>query len=116
MNNKLGKIGEDTATKYLEKMKYKILKRNYRSRKGEIDIIAKYGNILVIIEVKSRNNKNYGYPIEAVNKIKADKIKFSSITFKLIPTEKLSILTAKPNNRISLKFIIGFISSSLKVS
>ncbi len=102
MNNKLGKIGEDTATKYLEKMKYKILKRNYRSRKGEIDIIAKYGNILVIIEVKSRNNKNYGYPIEAVNKIKADKIKnctkyflykeninFSEIRFDVIEIYKI---------------------------
>ena len=40
--NKLGKKGEDTATRYLEKMKYKILKRNYRNRRGEIDIIACY--------------------------------------------------------------------------
>ena len=35
--NKLGKIGEDTATRYLEKMKYTILKRNYRNRRGEIN-------------------------------------------------------------------------------
>ena len=49
--NKLGKIGEDTATRYLEKMKYTILKRNYRNRRGEIDIIASYNRTLVIVEV-----------------------------------------------------------------
>ena len=73
--NKLGKIGENTAIKYLEKMKYKILKTNYRNRRGEIDIIAFLNNILVIIEVKARSNDRYGNPIDAVNKEKVKKIK-----------------------------------------
>ncbi len=73
--NVLGKIGEDIATRYLEKMNYKIIKRNYRSRRGEIDIIASYGNVIVIIEVKSRRNNRYGYPIDAVNNIKVHRIK-----------------------------------------
>ncbi len=47
--NKLGKKGEDTAVKYLEKMNYKILKRNYRNRRGEIDIIAYANGIIAII-------------------------------------------------------------------
>ena len=58
--NKLGKIGEDTATRYLEKMKYTILKRNYRNRRGEIDIIASYNRTLVIVEVKARSNNRFG--------------------------------------------------------
>lgn len=73
--NKLGKIGEDTAVKYLEKMKYKIIKRNYRNRRGEIDIIAVLDNILVIVEVKARSNKNFGNPIDAVNNEKVKRIK-----------------------------------------
>lgn len=95
--NHFGKIGEDVAVKYLEKMKYKILKRNYRNRRGEIDIIAYYDNTIVIIEVKSRRNNRYGYPIDAVNDIKVkrikectqyylykEKIKFSEIRFDVI--------------------------------
>lgn len=73
--NRLGKIGENTAVKYLEKMKYKILKTNYRNRRGEIDIIAFFNNILVIIEVKARSNKKFGNPIDAVNNEKVKKIK-----------------------------------------
>ncbi len=73
--NKLGKIGEDTAVKYLEKMKYKIIKRNYRNRRGEIDIIAVLDNILVIVEVKARSNKNFGNPIDSVNNEKVKRIK-----------------------------------------
>ena len=95
--NKLGKIGEDTAVRYLEKMKYKILKRNYRNRKGEIDIIAYFHKTIVIVEVKSRNSNKYGYPIDAVNSIKVkrikectnyylykEKIEFSEIRFDVI--------------------------------
>ena len=66
--NKLGKIGEDTATRYLEKMKYTILKRNYRNRRGEIDIIASYNRTLVIVEVKARSNNRFGNPIDAIDK------------------------------------------------
>ena len=73
--NKLGKIGEDTATRYLEKMKYTILKRNYRNRRGEIDIIASYNRTLVVVEVKARSNNRFGNPIDAIDEIKINKIK-----------------------------------------
>ncbi len=100
--NKLGKKGEDTAVKYLEKMNYKILKRNYRNRRGEIDIIAYANGIIAIIEVKLRSNNKFGYPIEAVNKVKVNKIKectkyylykekvkFSAIRFDIIEIYKI---------------------------
>lgn len=73
--NDLGRIGENIAKGYLEKMGYKIIKRNYKSRRGEIDIIAAYENTMVIIEVKTRRNNKYGYPIDAVNNIKVHRIK-----------------------------------------
>ena len=79
--NRLGKIGENTAVKYLEKMKYKILKTNYRNRRGEIDIIAFFNNILVIIEVKARSNKIKNCTNYYIYK---ERIKFSEIRFDVI--------------------------------
>lgn len=73
--NKLGRKGEDTAVRYLEKMNYKILKRNYRNRRGEVDIIACYDKVLIIVEVKARSNNKFGYPIDAIDKVKVKKIK-----------------------------------------
>lgn len=75
MNNKeKGDLGEIIALKYLIKSGAEILERNYRIKTGEIDIIAKVDNELVFIEVKSRSNTRYGYPAEAVNYKKINKI------------------------------------------
>lgn len=55
MNNiELGALGEKLAVKHLKKKKYKILEKNYKTKAGEIDIIAKENNSLVFVEVKSR--------------------------------------------------------------
>jgi len=59
---KTGDKGEDTAVNYLFANGYEVLQRNYRYRRGEIDIIAQKENILTFIEVKSRKNILYGYP------------------------------------------------------
>ena len=67
----IGKIGEDIACSYLEKNNYKIICRNYRTKTGEIDIIARdITKEIVFIEVKTRQNLKYGYPIDAINKQK----------------------------------------------
>ena len=66
----LGKIGENIAIKYLENNGYKIVDKNFECRQGEIDIIAKEKNELVIIEVKTRKSLEYGNPVDAVDKNK----------------------------------------------
>lgn len=66
----LGNLGEDFAVKYLVKNGYTILERNYRCKFGEIDIIAKHGHTLIFVEVKTRRNTNFGYPVEAITKTK----------------------------------------------
>lgn len=72
---KIGKLGEDIGCKYLLKNKYSILERNYHSRFGEIDIIARsFNNILVFIEVKARTSNKYGQGYEAVDYNKQQKI------------------------------------------
>ena len=65
-----GKQGEEIAVKYLMDKGYEILERNWRNRHKEIDIIAKDGNELVVVEVKTRKNNDYGDPDFAVNKQK----------------------------------------------
>lgn len=68
-----GKIGEQIALQILRKKRYKILHRNFRSKFGEIDIVAQVpstgsgsGGTLVFVEVKTRWSRKFGYPEEAV--------------------------------------------------
>lgn len=73
-NYKKGKSGELLAKIYLKIKLYKIIEMNYKAANGEIDIIAKKGNTLVFVEVKYRATLENGYPREAVNKYKIQKI------------------------------------------
>lgn len=73
-NKELGDWGEHRACIYLKKNNYCLLKRNFRTRQGEIDIIARQNDIIAFIEVKTRKSKKYGFPVEAVNKKKQKKI------------------------------------------
>lgn len=72
---KFGKLGEDFAAKLLIKRGYKIIERNFRTRLGEIDIIATEKDTLVLVEVKTRWSKKFGLPEEAVTPRKLNKIK-----------------------------------------
>ena len=67
---KIGKIGEELAVNYLLKQGYQILDRNFQTKQGEIDIIAKQKEEIVFIEVKTRTNSQYGSPGESVGLIK----------------------------------------------
>ncbi|ERJ92864.1 TIGR00252 family protein [Selenomonas sp. oral taxon 892 str. F0426] len=75
MRNKiLGDQGESYAAQYLLRKGYRILTRNYRTKVGEIDIIADDHGTLVFIEVKTRSSLRYGTPAEAVHYRKQQKI------------------------------------------
>ncbi len=68
MNRKqIGTFGETKAANYLKRRGYQILCRNYRTKAGELDIIAKDGDCVVFVEVKTRTNLEYGTPAEAVS-------------------------------------------------
>ena len=73
-NYDIGKTGEDLVVNYLKTKNYSILFRNYRTKNAEIDIIAKFHDIICFVEVKSRFNFNYGTPMESVVKSKQNKI------------------------------------------
>lgn len=65
--SKLGRKGEEIAVAHLKSIGYEILEVNWFSNHLEIDIIAKDGNELVIVEVKSRGTNSYEHPSEAVS-------------------------------------------------
>lgn len=73
-NRAKGTKGELLAVKEMQKMGYTILKRNYRSEYGEIDIIAQKQNIIVFTEVKLRQTEKNGLPCEAVTQQKQKRI------------------------------------------
>ncbi len=73
-HNDFGKLAEDLATDFLDKKNYKILARNFRFQKNEIDIIAEYENLIVIAEVKARSYDTLIEPQEAVTKKKIKSI------------------------------------------
>ena len=69
-----GKFGEKIAENYLVKNGYKILERNFRTKFGEIDIIAEKGNFIIFVEVKYRKNPEFGKAEEAINPYKLKRI------------------------------------------
>ena len=69
-HNDIGKLGEEITVQYLTDKGYKILERNWYNIHKELDIIAKDGQDLVIVEVKTRQSDEYGEPDIAVTKRK----------------------------------------------
>ena len=74
-HNELGKKGEALAVTFLNKNGYKILAKNYRFKKLELDIIAEYKNELIIVEVKTRASRYLAGPEVTVTKNKQKLIK-----------------------------------------
>ncbi|QQM40540.1 YraN family protein [Streptomyces liliifuscus] len=74
--NALGKYGEDLAARRLTESGMTVLQRNWRSgRAGEIDIVARDGDALVVCEVKTRRTGTYEHPMAAVTPVKAQRLR-----------------------------------------
>ncbi len=117
---RLGADGEEIAVQFLLEQNYKILKTNFRvGRLGEIDIIARFGEYICFIEVKTRRSLNYGTPGEAVTALKQKKIKqlasiFLSKTFnanQYIRFDVIEIILSQQKNTtdeiVSINHIIN---------
>lgn len=97
--------GEVEAQKYLVKQKYKILETNFRTKLGEIDIIAFKNDTYVFVEVKARSTGKFGLPREAVDYFKQNKI-------RQVATEYLIKINKYPAN---MRFdIIEFLDKKLE--
>ncbi|MCX5706901.1 MAG: YraN family protein [Candidatus Omnitrophica bacterium] len=80
-NLSLGKKGEEAAVPFLKENGYKILYRNYKSKLGEIDIIAQDKDTICFVEVKTRRDNKFGLPSEAVDKFKQRQITKTALVF-----------------------------------
>lgn len=71
----LGRYGEDVAARHLQECGLVVLERNWRCEAGEIDIVARDGDVLVVCEVKTRRGTEYGGPTAAVTARKVRRLR-----------------------------------------
>jgi putative endonuclease len=76
-----GQTSEAVAARFLKRQRYKILETNYRTRQGEIDIIARDGDTIAFIEVKARMSDHFGNPKGAVTIQKQRKISMAALHY-----------------------------------
>lgn len=77
----IGSNAESLAEKYLMRLGYRILKRNFTIRGGEIDLVALDGQTMVFIEVKARYNKKFGSAIESITPWKLKALKKTALFY-----------------------------------
>jgi putative endonuclease len=70
----LGAWGEGLALRHLEAKGYHILARNWRTARGELDLVARDGDTIVFVEVKTRTSRAYGWPEEAFTRTKGRRL------------------------------------------
>lgn len=80
-NLEFGQQAESAAVKFLKVQGYKIIRCNYKTKFGEIDIIAKDKNVICFVEVKARHSKLFGEPAEAVSVTKQRQISKAAICY-----------------------------------
>ena len=71
----VGRYGERVAVRHVEARGWRVLDTNWRGSEGELDIVALDGDVLVVVEVKTRSGLGYGHPAEAVTPRKLTRIK-----------------------------------------
>ena len=71
---RLGRWGEGYARRYLEEKGYTVSGTNFRSRWGEVDIVARHGEDLVFVEVRTRRGDEFGTPEESVTEVKSKRL------------------------------------------
>ncbi|MCS7180842.1 MAG: YraN family protein [bacterium] len=88
-NIEIGKLGEEKAIEFLKKKGYKIVDRNYRTKIGEIDIVAQKRKEIIFIEVKTRSSDDFGLPQEAINEKKLRKME--KVAFIYLNSKKINL-------------------------
>ncbi|MCG2713539.1 MAG: YraN family protein [Candidatus Omnitrophica bacterium] len=80
-NLEFGVLGETAAVDFLKARGYRILKRNYKTKFSEIDIVATDAGVICFVEVKARHSDIFGHPAEAISRRKQLQISRSAICY-----------------------------------
>ncbi len=95
------------AASFLQQNGFSIITRNFKCRNGEIDIIAKKDNVVVFVEVKARQNSDFGYPLEFVDKRKQ---------LRIISCAKYFLMKNKQFDEYNIRFdVIGIENDNIEV-
>lgn len=71
----LGALGEEFAARWYRERGFEVLARNWRSGRGELDLVCATASVLVVCEVKTRTSSRYGTPLEAITPAKQQQIR-----------------------------------------
>jgi len=112
-SQRVGMFGQQVVKYYLQQQNYEIISENFNTRYGEIDLIVRNSQGVRLVEVKTRTNKNYGEPYEAVHYYKLKKMKLSADIFMqskgwlgsiVYHLDVASIFIDKSEGRVWLKY------------
>jgi len=97
-----GQDGEKQAAEFLKRQGYKILDLNFRTKYGEIDIVARDGDVLVFVEVKTRSSQQFGLPEEAVGYHKLQHLQKAAAYYRAVRTglpegERVDVIAIETN-------------------
>ncbi len=112
--HRLGQTGEDTAAAHLERLGYEVLARRHRTRFGELDLVARDGNVLVFAEVKTRSS-GAGRPFEALGEGKQKQVRRMAVAwlhdaparpfFEAVRFDAIGVVLAPDGRLVSLEHL-----------
>jgi putative endonuclease len=76
-----GIMGERLAAGYLREHGYEVIETNYRCPEGEIDIVARHGDAIVFVEVRTRRGHEFGTPEESITAIKKERLRLTAARY-----------------------------------
>jgi putative endonuclease len=80
-NDRFGREGEDLAARYLQDAGLRVIDRRWRTKTGELDLVAMDGDEVVFVEVKTRRDAGFGAPEEAVTRAKREHLRQSAVAW-----------------------------------
>jgi putative endonuclease len=93
MSHAVGQLGEDRATEYLIEHGLRILARNYRTKRGEIDVVADDAGTLCFVEVRLRESSTYGSPLATISAKKQQRITYAAMEYL---ARHVSVMRSRP--------------------